>query len=88
MFGICNEQCFDSDGVTPIEFEDDDPLAFFCKTEPSECQFPFIWNDVTYNECTTDGGDFAWCALEVDSEGRMVSNRSQFINLSLDKQKT
>jgi len=30
---------------------------------------------VEYRECTRDGSEFAWCALEVDSEGVMVGNR-------------
>ena len=73
--GVCNSQCFEEDGVTPVEFMEDDPMAFFCKTEANECQFPFTWEGKTYNTCTTDGSEFAWCALQVDGESRLVDNR-------------
>ena len=75
VFGVCNDFCFRDDGVTPVIFEEDDPSSFFCKTESSECQFPFIWNGVEYNECTMDGSEFAWCALHVDTDNVMVGNR-------------
>ena len=50
-------------------------MAFFCKTAASPCQFPFIWNEVTYTSCTSEGSEFPWCALEVDHEGVLVGNR-------------
>ena len=75
VFGVCNDFCFKEDGVTPVIFEEDDPSSFFCKTERSACVFPFTWAGVEYRECTRDGSEFAWCALEVDSEGVMVGNR-------------
>ena len=73
--GVCNTHCYTEDGLTPAEFEEDDPVAIFCKTEASECLFPFTWEDKTYTACTTDGSEFAWCALQVDGEGRLVGNR-------------
>ena len=73
--GVCNSHCYEDDGVTPVVFMDDDPMAFFCKTEANECEFPFTWEGKTYNTCTTDGSEFAWCALQVDGERRLVGNR-------------
>ena len=61
--------------VTPILFEEEDAMAFFCKTAASPCQFPFIWNGTTYTSCTRDGSEFDWCALEVDSERVVVDRR-------------
>ena len=60
---------------TPIVFEEEDPMAFFCKTAASECQFPFIWNDVEYTTCTMEGSKFYWCAVELDTEGAMLDKR-------------
>jgi hypothetical protein len=38
--------------------------------EGSSCAFPFVYNDVTYNECTLqDGGGQAWCSLNADYVG-------------------
>ena len=83
VYGVCNEHCYQDDGVTPENFEDNDMMAVFCKTKPSQCQFPFIWKGKTYTECTTDGGaGFSWCALEVDQEGHLVSNRWGMCDLS------
>lgn len=73
--GVCNSHCYEDEGVTPVVFTDDDPMAFFCKTEANECEFPFTWEGKTYNTCTTDGSEFAWCALQVDGERRLVGNR-------------
>ena len=50
-------------------------MAFFCKTTASPCQFPFVWNGTTYTSCTSDGSEFAWCALEVDSERVVVGRK-------------
>ena len=61
--------------VTPILFEEEDAMAFFCKTAASPCQFPFVWNGTTYTSCTRDGIEFDWCALEVDSERVVVDRR-------------
>ena len=60
---------------TPIVFEEEDPMAFFCKTVASECQFPFIWNEVEYTTCTMEGSEFYWCALQVDTDGVMLPKK-------------
>ena len=60
---------------TPMEFQEEDPMAFFCKTAQSECQFPFSWQGVEYKSCTKEESEFYWCALEVDEEGLMVGDR-------------
>eukprot|EP00092_Neocalanus_flemingeri_P090172 GFUD01114183.1.p1 GENE.GFUD01114183.1~~GFUD01114183.1.p1 ORF type:complete len:413 (-),score=92.06 GFUD01114183.1:1353-2591(-) len=75
VYGVCNGGCYEDDDVTPIQFEEDDAMAFFCKTARSPCQFPFVWNDVTYTSCTSEGSEFPWCALEVDEERVLVGNR-------------
>jgi len=75
VYGVCNGGCYEEDGVSPIQFEPDDPMAYFCKTASSECQFPFVWEGETYTECTKAGSEFPWCALEVDSSGVLVGNR-------------
>jgi len=76
VFGICDGQCFDDDDGTPIEFETDDTMAIFCKTKPSPCQFPFVWQGVSYNSCTSEGREFLWCATSVNPTTReMVDNR-------------
>ena len=48
------------------------------QTASSECQFPFVWEGETYTECTKAGSEFPWCALEVDSSGVLVGNRSAY----------
>ena len=58
-----------------MEFLEDDPIAFFCKTAESECQFPFTWKGVEYTSCTNEESEFYWCALELDDEGVMVADR-------------
>jgi len=75
VYGLCNGGCYQDDGVTPTIFEEDDPMAFFCKTSASPCIFPFIWNKTTYTSCTSDGSEFSWCAVEVDSEGVVVGTK-------------
>ena len=56
-----------------------------CKTTSGEygttkvpCIFPFKYNGITYNACTTDQtnpGDPAWCATEVDEMGLEVKDK-------------
>jgi hypothetical protein len=75
VYGLCNGGCYQEDGETPTMFEEDDPMAFFCKTAASPCIFPFVWNGTTYTECTSDGSEFAWCALEVDSGRGVVGTK-------------
>ena len=61
--------------VTPMDFDEDDPAVFFCKTIAAPCQFPFIWNGDTHSACVQDE-DFHWCALEVDPVSNvMVEDR-------------
>jgi len=75
VYGVCDKGCFEDDG-SPIEFETDDTMALFCKTKPSPCQFPFIFQGVRYNGCTSDGREFPWCALQVDPvTSELVGNR-------------
>ena len=41
-----------------------------CMTESDEqCVFPFIFNNVTYYECTWDYSNTAWCSTKVDPSG-------------------
>ena len=45
-----------------------------CKTIAGQdpykpCVFPFIYEDVSYDECTRANFDQLWCATEVDSDG-------------------
>jgi len=73
--GVCGEGCFENDGVTPMDFEEEDPAAYFCKTVAAPCKFPFTWNGEKYSECVQDV-DLYWCALEVDPVTNvMVENR-------------
>merc|ERR550519_1493511 len=37
VYGVCNGGCYQEDDVTPIIFEEEDAMAFFCKTAPSPC---------------------------------------------------
>lgn len=75
VFGFCDEGCYDVDKVTPMDFEGFEILSTMCKTQQSECQFPFVYLNVKYTECTNDGSDFFWCALQVDGEDNLVGNR-------------
>lgn len=75
VYGVCNGGCYEDDGETPIIFEEEDAMAFFCKTAATPCIFPFSWNGTTYHSCTSDGSDFSWCALEVDDQGIVVGNK-------------
>ena len=46
-----------------------------CTTEYGQkCIFPFIYDDITYSECTSVDNDHPWCAYEVDSEGTLVGD--------------
>lgn len=76
--GECNSACFTEDGSPEIFNSSigDDVMAFFCKTKPSPCVFPFIWEGREYRECTTDGeSPFPWCALAVGEDGSLVERR-------------
>ena len=48
-----------------------------CKTTTGqECYFPFTYQGITYENCTTDplnnDSPNAWCATEIDEDGVMV----------------
>lgn len=76
VYGLCNGGCYeDEEKVFPIQFEVEDAMAFFCKTAASPCQFPFVWNGVTYTSCTNEGSEFPWCAVEVGQDRELVGNR-------------
>lgn len=76
VYGLCNGGCYeDEEKVFPIQFEVEDAMAFFCKTAASPCQFPFVWNGVTYTSCTSEGSEFPWCAVEVGQDRELVGNR-------------
>lgn len=39
------------------------------------CVFPFIFKDIKYHSCTTDGHSTIWCATEVDDKGILVEGK-------------
>lgn len=76
--GVCDSECFYEDGKTPRSYNEENPLnmAMFCKTKSSACQFPFIWNGVTYTSCTKAGNtEFHWCAVSVDENRNLRDKR-------------
>merc|ERR1712032_894466 len=36
------------------------------------CKFPFSYNEVEYNSCTTEDEELLWCATEVDENAQML----------------
>lgn len=38
-----------------------------------ECNFPFVYDGVTYNDCTTVGEPQAWCSIETDSSNNHIT---------------
>eukprot|EP00457_Paulinella_chromatophora_P001538 gb/GEZN01001540.1/.p1 GENE.gb/GEZN01001540.1/~~gb/GEZN01001540.1/.p1 ORF type:complete len:885 (+),score=48.27 gb/GEZN01001540.1/:53-2707(+) len=38
-------------------------------TAQGQCKFPFIYNGITYRDCTHLESDMPWCAMEVNSAG-------------------
>merc|ERR1712121_547960 len=47
-------------------------LAGKCMTEPypTNCHFPFVYNDETYNDCTkVDNWDVPWCSTDPNGDG-------------------
>ena len=73
--GECNEYCLENGPEI---------WSTFCKTRPSECQFPFEYRGKTYHHCTDtlidDGSEttresFRWCATQTDTNGRMVEGK-------------
>ena len=47
--------------------------AMMCSTHGnSNCDFPFVYKNVTYTECTnTDSKDWTWCATGHDQNGQI-----------------
>lgn len=43
-----------------------------CTAGGEPCVFPFKYNNRLYNSCTTADGDANWCAIAVDSDGKMT----------------
>ena len=41
------------------------------------CIFPFVFNDITYNECTHDEDGF-WCSTKVDSNGNHIGKQGNW----------
>ena len=58
--------------MIPIQFEEEDPMTYFCKTAASLRQFPFVWEGVSYSSSTMEESEFHWCALQVDMLTREV----------------
>ena len=63
------------------------PLVFTCTTktgpDPNKsCQFPFKYDGITYNQCTTDGNEenetLAWCSTKVDNSGNHVAGQGKY----------
>jgi len=82
--GVCDSGCFDTDEKTPLDYSD--PLnkivGFSCTTKSSACQFPFIWNGVTYTSCTKAGNsEFHWCAVSVDENRNLRDKRGGKCNM-------
>jgi len=36
------------------------------------CIFPFTYQGLTYNDCTTDGDKIPWCATATDKNGHLI----------------
>ena len=53
-----SSECVTYDG--PDKWED----------SPNECQFPFVYKGVEYNNCTTVEKTQPWCATIVKKKGR------------------
>ena len=51
-------------------------LGLQCRTvEGDSCIFPFTYKGVTYQSCTKTDSVEAWCATEVTSSGKVVTNK-------------
>jgi cathepsin B len=65
--------------VTPIP---DDQAGSHCVTTGNDgvgpgvqCVFPFTYHGTTYETCTTEDHDSAWCATQTTSSGNFVSDK-------------
>ena len=54
-----------------IDFKNDPVSATFCKVKPSNCIFPFIYENKTYESCIPRGDGF-WCATKVNKNGEAI----------------
>jgi len=74
--GVCDTGCFNTETNMPLSFsEGSDNFAMFCKTKPSACQFPFIWDGKNYTSCTNEGSEFYWCAVSVHQDRTIRGKR-------------
>ena len=58
-------------------FEENQEPHECLSTLNNPCIFPFSYNEVTHEKCTHVGSEngAAWCATEIDSEGKVVTNK-------------
>ena len=58
-------------------FEENQEPHQCLSTLNNPCIFPFSYNEVTHEKCTHVGSEngAAWCATEIDSEGKVVTNK-------------
>ncbi|TRY70752.1 hypothetical protein TCAL_07342 [Tigriopus californicus] len=61
-WGPCGPECFAD-------------KHYSCRTTDDKvCQFPFVYQDETYNECTHVGHDNPWCPIVVDEYGHATEH--------------
>jgi len=59
----------------------DDEYYYYGDAKPyygGPCVFPFIYEGVTYYECTDVEADEPWCATQTDSDGSMSTDSEGF----------
>jgi len=59
--------------------EEDKPCKTVSGQRPgTSCNFPFIYNENTYDVCTLDGDSYLWCATKVDLNGEYIADEEGF----------
>ena len=55
-----------------------------CTTEDNEpCQFPFVWQNITFTSCTMLQDTKPWCATKVDSLKNFIPGEMLMVVLVL-----
>merc|ERR1719150_26319 len=54
------------------------PCVNCTTTDAKPCQFPFIWQNITFTSCTSLNDNAPWCATEVDSLKNFIAGPNSY----------
>ena len=72
--GVIEGKQFMCANTWPLEFYFNFDFANFLGFYNTCCHFPFTYENVIYNQCTTAGEDYLWCSTKVDAKGTHISH--------------